>query len=160
MRLERLWCLAPILAAAVLIAACGQTGDHRSSLTVGGVPLAGGAHVVARARSCDRGANPYCSLQMVIVAGAGVRDATQLLAREQARLRERGWTSTVGDTPKERSADSPGGKLRLSYALAADDLLSFDQGQIKRRPGIARALARAMFERAPALSLMLQTGSS
>jgi hypothetical protein len=143
---------------ALVVAGCGQSTANRK-LAADGVPLVGGARVVARAHSCDRGAHAYCALQLVIV-GSGFRSSKDLLTSEQSRLRELGWTSTVGDTPKERSADSPGHRLRLSLGLAFDDLLSWDQGQIKRRSGIARALARTMFQRAPALSLMLQTGSS
>lgn len=141
------------------VVGCGQTADHRPSLQAGAVPLVGGAHVVARVRSCDRGGNAYCALQLVVVS-RGFRSSTDLLAGEARRLRGLGWTSTIGDTPQERSADSPGHRLRLSYALASDDLRSWDQGTLKRRPGIARALAYAMFRRAPTLSLMLQTGSS
>jgi hypothetical protein len=121
--------------------------------------VVGGARVVAQAHSCDRGADAYCSLQLVVV-GSGFDSATDLLKAEEGRLRRLGWTWTQGDTPKERSADSPGHRLRLSLALAQDDLLSWDQTQARRRPAIARALARTMFERAPALSLMLVTGSS
>jgi hypothetical protein len=143
---------------ALVVAGCGQSSATRT-LAVDGVPLVGGARVVARAHSCDRGAHAYCALQLVIV-GSGFRSSVDLLTSEESRLRKLGWTSTVGDTPKERSADSPGHHLRLSYALAVDDLMSWDQGTLKRRPGIARALARTMFQRAPALSLMLQTGSS
>ncbi len=123
------------------------------------MPLVDGAQVIARVRSCDRGDNAYCALQLVVV-GQGFRSSTDLLAGEARRLRALGWTSTIGDTPRERSADSPGHRLRLSYARASDDLFSWDQGTLRRRPGIARALGYAMFRRAPALSLMLQTGSS
>jgi hypothetical protein len=137
---------------------CGQSSAHRP-LRFGGVPLVHGARVVSQARSCDHGAHAYCSLQLVVV-GSGFHSATDLLKAEEGRLRTLGWTSTQGDTPKERSADSPGHRLRLSLALAQDDLLSWDQTQAHRRPPIARALARTMFERAPALSLMLETGSS
>jgi hypothetical protein len=143
---------------ALVVAGCGQSSASRH-LAIDGVPLVDGTRVVARAHSCDRGAHAYCALQLVIV-GAGFRSSMDLLTGEQSRLRKLGWTSTVGDTPKERSADSPGHGLRLSLGLATDDLLSWDQGQIKRRPAIARALARTMFQRAPALSLMLETGSS
>lgn len=144
---------------ALAVTGCGQSSTHRRPLRLGGVPLVGGARVVAQARSCDRGARAYCSLQLVVV-GSRFHSATDLLHAEEARLRTLGWTSTQGDTPKERSADSPGHRLRLSLALAQDDLLSWDQTQAHRRPPIARALARTMFERVPALSLMLQTGSS
>jgi hypothetical protein len=145
-------------ACALTVAGCGQSSGSRK-LPVDGVPLANGARVVARAHSCDRGAHAYCALQLVVV-GSRFRSSVDLLTSEESRLRKLGWTSTVGDTPKERSSDSPGHRLRLSLGLAPDDLLSWDQGQIKRRPGIARALARALFTREPALSLMLQTGSS
>jgi len=143
----------------VAVAGCGQTADHRPRLEASAVPLVGGAQVIAGVRSCDRGDNAYCALQLVVV-GQGFRSSTDLLAGEARRLRGLGWTSTIGDTPQERSADSPGHRLRLSYALASDDLRSWDQGTLRRRPRIARALAYAMFRRAPTLSLMLQTGSS
>jgi hypothetical protein len=146
------------IAATLTVVGCGHS-DARRPLSLDGVPLVGGARVVAAARSCDRGVRAYCSLQLV-VTGPGFHGSTDLLAAEERRLRALGWTSTAGDTPKERSADSPGHRLRLSLAIAPDDLLSWDQGQVKRRPPIAHALSHAMFERAPALSLMLQTGSS
>jgi hypothetical protein len=142
----------------LVVAGCGQSSATRK-LSADGVPLVGGARVVARAHSCDHGAHPYCALQLVIV-GSGFRSSNDFLISEESRLRKLGWTSTVGDTPKERSADSPGHRLRLSLGIAPDDLISWDQGQIKRRAGIARALARTMFQQQPALSLMLQTGSS
>jgi hypothetical protein len=146
------------IVSALVVAGCGQSASHRR-LSPDSVPLVHGARIVAQARSCDRGAHPYCSLQLV-VAGSRFHSSTELLAAEEGRLRTLGWTWTAGDTPKERSSDSPGHHLRLSLALAPDDLLSWDQEQIKRRRPIARAMARAMFERAPALSLMLETGSS
>jgi hypothetical protein len=149
--------LAAIVVATV-VAGCGRSGGDRR-LSLDGVPLLGGERVVARAHSCDRGAHPYCSLQLVVI-GPGYRSATDLLAAHVDRLKALGWTSTAGDTPKERSSDSPGHRLRLSLGRAFDDMLSWDQTQIRRRPAIARALSRTMFERVPALSLMLQTGSS
>jgi hypothetical protein len=154
----RLRALLAVIVGTLIVAGCGQSARQRR-LAVDGAPLVHGARVVAQARSCDHGAHAYCSLQLVVV-GSGFRNSTDLLGAEEGRLKALGWTWTAGDTPKERSADSPGHRLRLSLAIAPDDLLSWDQGQVKRRPPIADALARAMFERAPALSLMLQTGSS
>jgi len=148
-----------VILGALAVAGCGQSSTHRRALRVAAVPLVYGARVIAQARSCDRGAHAYCSLQLVVV-GSGFRSGTDLLNAEEGRLRALGWTSTQGDTPKERSADSPGHRLRLSLALAEDDLLSWDQTQARRRPAIARALARTMFDRASALSLMLVTDSS
>ena len=147
-----------MIVGALIVVGCGQSRRH-PRLAIDGAPLVHGARVVAQARSCDRGAHAYCSLQLVVV-GSGFQDSTALLTAEEARLKALGWTWTAGDTPKERSADSPGHRLRLSLAIAPDDLLSWDQGQVRRRPPIAHALALAMFKRAPALSLMLQTGSS
>jgi hypothetical protein len=150
--------LLAVIAVAAAVTGCGRSGGDRR-LSLDGVPLLGGERVVARAHSCDRGAHPYCSLQLVVI-GPGYRSATELLAAQMGRLKALGWTSTAGDTPKERSSDSPGHRLRLSLGRAFDDLLSWDQTQIRRRPVIARVLAQTMFERVPALSLMLQTGSS
>jgi hypothetical protein len=147
--------LAVVLAAGV--SGCGKAGARRSP-SLDRVPLAKGTRIVAHARSCDHGANAYCAVQAVIV-GAGYRSSAALLAGEEEHLRALGWTDTVGDTPKERSADSPGHGLRLSVALATDDLQSLDLGSLKRRPVIGRALSETMFERVPALSVMLLTGS-
>jgi hypothetical protein len=147
-----------LLAVALGLAGCGKAGARRSP-SLGAVPLAAGVRIVAHTRSCDHGANAYCAVQAVMV-GARYRSSTALLQGEEQHLHSLGWTDTVGDTPKERSADSPGHRLRLSFALATDDLESWDLGSLKRRPAIARALAQTMFERVPALSLMLLTGSS
>jgi hypothetical protein len=158
MNMRRSATVLTLLAVVVGLAGCGKAGARRSP-SLSRVPLAGGTRIVAHARSCDHGANAYCAVQAVIV-GAGYRSSAALLAGEEQHLRTLGWTDTVGDTPKERSADSPGHRLRLSVALAADDLQSWDLGSLKRRPAIARALAETMFRRVPALSLMLLTGSS
>ena len=59
-----------------------------------------------------------------------------------------------------RSAESGAKKLRGTFATAYGDLLSIDEGTITRSPRIARALSAQLFARAPALSFMVQTGSS
>ena len=43
-----------------------------------------------------------------------------------------GWTGANADTGQQRAADSPGHKLRLTYAPAAGDLQGIDLGWIKR----------------------------
>jgi hypothetical protein len=147
-----------ICAAALSATACGQSSSGPPPV-LGRVPLTPGSRIVADQRSCDRGANAFCSLQLVVVGGH-YANSTALLAAEQQRLDALGWTSSVGDSGVEKAADSPGHKLRLTYATASDDLKGVDLGWIPRRPPITRALSRVMFERAPALSLMLETGSS
>jgi hypothetical protein len=145
------------LVAALAVAGCGQPsgGGHPA---LGTVPLAPGLRVVADSHRCDRGANPYCAEQVVVVGRAGSSSA--LVAREKSRLKALGWSASQGDTGKEQAADSPGHALRLTYAGAQDDLQAYDMGWIHRAPSIVRALSRTMFERTPALSLMLQTGPS
>jgi hypothetical protein len=146
-----------LAAAALATAACGQAATSRAPV-LSGVPLIGGTRVVANVRSCDRGANPYCAVQLVVVGGR-YGSSMALLTSEQGRLRQLGWTSGAGDTGVEQSADSPGHKLRLTYATASNDLMAIDLGWIQRRRPIARALSNELFDRAPAISLMLETGS-
>jgi len=146
------------IALALLAAGCGQGASARSP-DLAGVPLTGGTHVVAHIRRCDRGANPYCAVQLVVV-GSRYRSSSGLLASERRHLRSLGWTSADADTGVERAADSPGHKFRLTYATAALDLQAWTLGWIERSRPIARELSRTMFSRAPALSLMLETGSS
>lgn len=115
--------------------------------------------MVAHNRRCDRGANPYCAVQLVVVGGR-YSTSSRLMSGERKRLASLGWTQTNGDTGLEQGADSPGHKLRLTYAIASDDLKGIDLGWIRRSPRIALALSRVMFDRNPAMSLMLETGSS
>jgi hypothetical protein len=145
-------------ATALAVAACGQSSASRHP-TLAGLPLTSGTRVVASVNSCDRGANPYCALQLVVV-GSRYPSSTALLNSEAKHLRSLGWTKTGGDTGAEMADDSPGHKLRLTYATASDDLRGLDLGWIQRSRPIARALSGVIFDRAPALSLMLETGSS
>ncbi|MBV9819422.1 MAG: hypothetical protein JOZ07_13900 [Solirubrobacterales bacterium] len=144
------------ITAALALVGCGASSPRRHP-DGASLPLVAGARVFARARSCDRGVNAYCALQVVVI-GPRYADARALLAAEAHHLRALGWTSTVGDTPQQRSADSPGHRLRLTYTVAFEDLESWDEGYLARRRQIARALAATLFARTPALSMMLVSG--
>jgi hypothetical protein len=145
-------------AAAVCLAGCGQ-GNSPAAASVRDVPIAHGAKVVWQARRCDRGSNPYCSLQLVVV-GPGYASSAALRDAQRATLRRAGWTEARGDTDAERAATSPGGNLRMTVATAFNDLLSAEEGTIERAPGVMRALSRQLFSRTPALSASIETGSS
>jgi hypothetical protein len=145
-------------AVSVLAAGCGSSASNRTP-DLAGVPLTGGAQVLTSVRRCDRGANPYCAVQLVIV-DRHYRTSAVLLKAERDHLGALGWTATNADTGDEHAADSPGHTLRLTYAIAALELKDVDLGWIQRAGVIARTLSRAMFNRESALSLMLETGSS
>jgi hypothetical protein len=147
-----------LVAAVVLLAGCGSSASSRTPPSAG-IPLIGGSRVLASVRRCDRGVNAYCAVQMVI-ADPQYRNSTELLIAERHYLQGLGWTLAGADTGDEHAADSPGHKLRLIYATAALDLKAVDLGWVQRAPVITQALSRAMFGRQPALSLMLETGSS
>jgi hypothetical protein len=154
----RIWSLALLAGAALALSGCGHSSSGQTP-ALAGVPLAGGIRVVAHNRRCDRGANPFCAVQLVVV-GRGHQTSTDLINGERDHLTSLGWTHTNGDTGDEQAADSPGHTLRLSYATASDDLKGIDLGWIKRSRLITMALSRVMFDRAPAMSLMLETGPS
>lgn len=151
------WQTAPAISLAALAAGCGASAPGRTP-SVSSVPLVAGTRVVAHQTRCDRGANPYCAVQLVVV-GPRDRSSAGLLVRERQYLRSLGWGFTFANTGDERAAESPGHKLRLIYATAAYDLKDVDQGWIRRSRMIARAMAETMFDRIPALSLMLESGS-
>jgi hypothetical protein len=155
---RRLRLVALLIAVTALLAGCGQAGpgDAPDLLRL---PLVGGARIVSQARQCDRGANAFCALEFVLV-DSHFRNSTALLSGEQQSLRQRGWTSANGDFGQESAADSPGNKLRLTYGTAAAELEGVDLGWIQRSSTIADSLSGAIFDRAPAISLMLETGSS
>jgi hypothetical protein len=143
---------------ALAVAGCGG-GSPANSPNVDKVPLTAGTQVVSHVRRCDRGAHPYCAVQLVAV-NRHASNSAALLASERQHLKSLGWTLTEADTGDETAADSPGHKLRLIYTTAALDLKDADLGWIHRAPKISLALSRVMFDRQPAISLMLQTGSA
>lgn len=141
------------------VTGCGSAAGAGSTPDLAGVPLVPGTRVLTSVRRCDRGANAYCALQLVIGA-RGYADSTALLHSERDHLKGLGWSIANADTGDEHAADSPRHRLHLLYATAALDLKDLDLGWIQRAPVIGRTLSKAMFDRTPALSLMLETGSS
>jgi hypothetical protein len=154
--MKKLW-LPVSIAVALVAAGCGSSSSPGPILA--GVPLAPGSQVIEHVRRCDGGANAYCALQLVVVSRRAP-NSDALLTAERKHLRSLGWTLTEADTGDETAANSPGHKLRLIYATAALDLKDIDLGWVRRSPKIGRALSRTMFDRASAISLMLQTGSA
>ncbi len=150
--------LAWLLAAPVLLAACGQSAATRTP-SISSVPIVAGGRIVAQTRSCDKGANAYCAWQ-VVIADPRYASSLDLLASERSALVKRGWSRGGGDTGNEHGADSPGHAARLTYATAFGDLLGIDNGWIKRSWPVTLALSTAVFDRVPALSMLLETGAS
>lgn len=141
-----------------VIAGCGSSGGpHRPNLSQ--LPLVDGANVVAQVRSCDRGKNAYCAIELVVV-DRRYRTSTDLVEDEHTQLRKHGWTGGQGDFSQQKAADSPGHKLRVTYATASGDLRGVDLGTIQRPREITLALSRAMFDQAPAMSVMLEVGAT
>jgi hypothetical protein len=146
------------LAVAVIVVATGRGGTPRE-VGLTNIPMPPGTRVMTKVRSCDRGADSYCALQVVIV-GDRYRTSEALRQTYGAQLLKLGWTTTKGPDGNETAADSPGHELRLTFATAYEDLLGIDSNWIQRTPTISHSLSSAMFDRAPTLSLMLLRGSS
>ena len=69
-------------------------------------------------------------------------------------------SGATADNGNERAADSPGDKLRVTYATAASELGNIDLAFVKRSRATALALSRALFGRASAMAVLLEVGSS
>jgi hypothetical protein len=138
------------------LAGCGGGGGRTPSLSA--VPLVDGAQVVAQVRSCDKGANAFCALE-VVVADPRYQSSAALLDSQHRLLLASGWTGANADIGEEHAAESPGHKLRLTYAPAFGDLKGIDLGWIKRSKPIALALSRILFERRSAMSLLVEIGA-
>jgi hypothetical protein len=147
--------LVTVLALATALAACGAGGPQKPS--IGAFPLIDGARVTAQAQVCDRGANAFCAIHLVVV-DPRFKSSNELLAAERLNLRRHGWTAASGETSDQRAADSPGHKLRATYATAYGDLKGIDRDWIKRPRSIELALSRTMFDRSSAISVMLEVG--
>jgi hypothetical protein len=142
----------------VTLAGCGQSGaSHTPDLAR--LPLVRGARIVSQVRRCDPGANAFCGWELVVV-NPRYRSSDALLRGEHRRLLKLGWTGANADTGEEHAADSPGRKLRLTYATAYGDLKGIDLGWIRRSRTVTLSLSRAMFEHASALSMLLEQGAS
>jgi hypothetical protein len=148
--------VAPAIVLAVALAGCGQASGQRTP-DLGQLPLVKGTHVVAQVRECDPGANDFCAVEAVVV-GPRYRSSTALMKSERLHLTSLGWSTVGGDTGQQTAAESPGHKLRLTYATAYGDLEGIDLGWIKRPPAIQLALSRALFDRSSAMSIMLEQG--
>ena len=115
--------------------------------------------MVARAEACDAGANAYCALDVVLV-NPRFKSAQELVTNERRWLRRNGWIRVSAQTGDELAADSPGNRIRVTYATAALDLKDIDLGWIKRPRAIALALSDAIYDGAPAISMNLVAGPS
>ena len=146
-----------LAASAAALAGCGQSAASRTP-DLARLPLVGGTSIVTQARQCDRGANSFCAVELVLV-DPRFRNSADLLEAEHRLLRGAGWSGANGDTGEQHAAESPGQKLRVTYATADGDLKGIDLGWIQRPRPITLALSRALFDRKPALSLMLENGS-
>jgi hypothetical protein len=141
-----------------VVAGCGGSGSS-ASISLSRLPLVAGATVVAQRTQCDPGTSAFCAVEAVIV-DRGFGSSGALLAAERHQLHSLGWSDTAGDNGKELAAESPGRKVRVTYATAQGDLLGSDEGWIKRPGLIVLTLSRTMYQRAAAMSVMLEAGSA
>lgn len=147
--------LIAILVCATL-AGCGGSGNRTPSLS--GLPLPRGAAVALRERTCDRGANAYCSLQLVVV-GRHYQTSQQLVHAERRLLRSDHWAQANATVGLELAADSPSDRMRVTYATAGDDLQGVDRGWVSRVRPVTLALSHAMFANTSAMSMLLVLGT-
>jgi hypothetical protein len=140
------------------LAGCGHSTNH-TKLSLQQLPLVPGAKVATVIKQCDRGANAFCALELVIV-NQKYRSSDELEKAEHRWVRAAGWRGVGGDTIYENAAESPGHKLRVTYATAADDLRAVDLGYIHRPSTLAVAMSRTMFSHVPAMSVLLESGDS
>jgi hypothetical protein len=147
------WALVALGLAGLALAGCGQSNRLGNPQ----VPLVSGAHVVQQIRRCDKGSNAFCALDLVVV-NTRYSSAGRFLVYERRHLKRLGWTLQAGEIGQERSAVSPSHKFRIVYATAAGDLLALDEGWIKRPLSIGLTLSNTLFDRKPAISLIVEAG--
>lgn len=141
----------------LLVAGCGGGGDRVPSLQR--LPLVSGLHAVASQRVCNRGSNAYCALELVL-RGPGFASSIDLQRAERMLLQRRGWKKVNAPVGQELAADSPGGKLRVTYAAANMELEAVDLGWVERSRRITLTLSREIFDHQPAMAVLLQLGTT
>jgi len=147
-----------VLALVLILSGCGASQAKRTPKAAD-IPLVPGAQIAAQTRACDQGSRAYCAIDLVVVDHQYV--SSDVLALDESQvLRKHGWSPADGDTSLQVAANSPGHKFRLTYSTAEGDLREIDLGTIGRPWAITYALSNTMFDRAAAMSMMLEVGSS
>ena len=143
------------LGSVLVLSGCGGS-DRLPELA--SLPMARGVHLVSKVRVCDRGSNHYCALELVMTDPhyASPRD---LVLAERDVLKAHGWTGASAQTGDEMADESPGNKLRITYATAYGDLHDIEFGWVQRTRRTQKALSKQMFAGATAMSAQLQVGS-
>ena len=140
------------------IGGCGTSTSQRAP-AAGDVPLVPGAKVAVQSRACDHGSHAFCAIDLVVVDHRYA--SSDVLALDEGKvLTKQGWSLAHGDTTLQSAANSPGHKLRLTFATATGDLREIDLGTINRPWPITYALSSSIFDRAAAMSMMLEVGAS
>jgi hypothetical protein len=158
---RRLGVSTALVAALILLttlAGCGGGAKAQHVPTLSQLPLVPGSKIAAQARQCDRGSAVFCAIELVVFDRR--YRSSDVLARDESRqLRKLGWSLANGDTAQQSAANSPGHKLRLTFATAIGDLEEIDLGLIQRPRPITLALSSSMFDRTAAMSMMLEVGA-
>jgi hypothetical protein len=142
---------------ALLLAGCGRGSDRVPN--VAGLPLVRGAQIVVNARLCDPGANAFCADDLV-VSNSRFHNSEQFLQSERHELHRLGWTGANAPNGEEHAANSPHGRLHVTFATADGDERAIDLGWIQRSHQVAIALSKALFDHTATLSLQLQSGAA
>jgi hypothetical protein len=140
---------------ATLLAACG-TGARTPSLSK--LPLVPGSKVALQLRTCNSGVSAYCAIELV-VQDARFHSSRALVLAERDQLRAHGWTGASPDDGIQLADESPGHKLRITYATAVDDLQGIDLKWFTRPAQIETTLDRAVFDGVPTMSVLLEAGA-
>jgi hypothetical protein len=144
------------LAAALAVAGCGAGSDRTPRLS--DLPMLPGATIVAQVTRCDKGANAFCAIDLVVV-DKRYRSSEAVVKAQHALLKRRGWSSGDADIGGEDAGDAPGHKLRVTYGTAFVELTAVDLGWIERPKPITRALSREVFAGAPSMAVLLEIGN-
>jgi hypothetical protein len=144
------------LSLVVALAGCASSGVRNSDARR--LPMVPGTRVVERIRQCDEGSQAYCAIEMVVVA-PHMHTSWDLVNAESKLLGHRRWVFEDAANGDEHAAQSPGDKLRVTYATAYGDLQGIDLGWIQRSHRITQALSKVLFDRGAAMSVMLEVGS-
>jgi hypothetical protein len=147
-----------VLATGIAIAGCGQSAARRTP-DLAKVPLVSGSRISTEVKRCDKGANAFCAYELVVSAPR-YTSSDKLVKDEHRLLKSQGWSGADGETGDQHAADSPGHKVRVTYATALGDLKGIDLGWIKRSRKVTLALSRALFEHQAAMSMLVEVGAA
>ena len=138
----------------------GAAQADRAHPDLSQLPLVPGARFQVQERVCDSGSNAYCAWELVVADRAlpGLERAVR--GRASRSCSAATGAAPTATSPRQHAADSPGHRLRVTYANPVDELTGIAIFGVRRsQAGGAGAVQGRVHRTPPVISMLLEVGA-